>query len=236
VSDLQSAVEARGVTRLCHFTPARNLCQMLKTGTGVLSTARLKGSERSVFSPTDLLRLDGYPGHVCCSLEYPNPYYFKVARAAEPSFPDWPILLIEPSLTWTRDCLFCASNASSRSDKAGGSAGFEKMFASSTIGGGGRRFERWLSFPAWQPTDLQAEVLVPDQIPLSALRGVAFESLDQCARLLVALGMAGVPTERIEALPLVVAPGFYKRDGLISALRRGIRVEEVSYTSEMVLR
>ena len=78
----------RGITRLCHFTPSRNLSHIAEDRTGILSAKHLLEAEKTIFNPTDLERLDGYPDHVCCSIQYPNAWYFKKARSRERLFQD----------------------------------------------------------------------------------------------------------------------------------------------------
>ena len=69
-----------GITRLCHFTPARNLAHIASDSRGLLASRHLQGDETSIFNPTDKARLDGYTDHVCCSIQYPNAWYFRRAR------------------------------------------------------------------------------------------------------------------------------------------------------------
>src|SRR5262245_52156175 len=85
---------ARGINRLCHFTPSRNLVHIASGSTGLLATKMLKASERSVYTQTDLRRIDGYEHSVCCSIQYPNAWYLDKAQLDEPLFKDWVILLI----------------------------------------------------------------------------------------------------------------------------------------------
>ena len=53
----------------------------IKAGkTGVLASKHLSVDEREVFNPTDVERLDGYPDHVSCSIEYPNGHERPLVR------------------------------------------------------------------------------------------------------------------------------------------------------------
>jgi len=107
---LEEAVQ-RGITRLCHFTPSRNLAHILSGGLGILATKHLKDDERALYNATDLARLDGHEDHICCSIEYPNAWYFDRAKDREPLFRDWVVLLINPRYLWEDGTKFCPRNA-----------------------------------------------------------------------------------------------------------------------------
>jgi hypothetical protein len=99
-------VQRRGIARLCHFTPSRNLGHILSGTVGVLATERLEKDERHIFTPTDLERLDRHKGHISCSIEYPNAWYFDKARARDILFRDWVILFIHPKYLWMDETRF----------------------------------------------------------------------------------------------------------------------------------
>jgi len=112
--DLQIQKECirRGISRLCHFTPSRKLSHIIAGQTGILATSHLEKSERQVFDAIDLQRYDGHKSHVCCSIEYPNVWFFSCARASEQIFKDWVVLLIKPDYLWKKGTLYCHRNAS----------------------------------------------------------------------------------------------------------------------------
>ena len=62
-------------------------------------------------NPTDPDRYDGRDDLICCSIEYPNTYYFVKVREHDHLFKDWVVLLIEPSYLWHPDTCFCPCNA-----------------------------------------------------------------------------------------------------------------------------
>jgi hypothetical protein len=68
-------VAERGITRICHFTPSRSLAHILSGRSGIRPSSELSESEREIFNPTDLQRIDNHTGHICCSIEYPNGWY-----------------------------------------------------------------------------------------------------------------------------------------------------------------
>ena len=59
IEAIRRDAERRGTTRLCHFTPSRNLQHIAANRAGILATGQLTNDERATFNPTDLLRLDG---------------------------------------------------------------------------------------------------------------------------------------------------------------------------------
>ena len=89
VATIKTEAERRGITRLCHFTPSRNLAHIASDPKGILASRHLLDDEKIVFNPTDRERLDGHKGHVCCSIQYPNAWYFRTARGKEVLFRDW---------------------------------------------------------------------------------------------------------------------------------------------------
>ena len=111
MNGIRERANRRGVTRLCHFTPSRNLAHIASDTRGILASRHLKGDEAAIFNPTDKARLDGHTGHVCCSIQYPNAWYFRRARENERLFPDWVVLLIDARYLWQAGTKFCPRNA-----------------------------------------------------------------------------------------------------------------------------
>ena len=214
----------RGITRLCHFTPSRNLGHIATDLTGVLSTARLEADERRVFNPTDRVRLDGFPDHVSCSIQYPNAWYFSTARGNERLFRDWVVLLIRPHYLWARGTKFCPRNAAADSGRgvAEGLPAFESLYAPAVRGGDGRTYRRLSGRPSWLPTDEQAEVLIPDRIEHGDLLGVVVADKAQGR-----LELARLVQLEAEAPPIYVAPDFFDRYALSTKIRNGRIPEEV---------
>lgn len=143
-NSIMGLARQRGITRLCHFTPSRNLGHILTDSCGVLATQHLKDDERAVLNPTDLERFDGHPGHVCCSIQYPNAWYFKKARGKEHLFLDWVVLFVEPHHLWTPAAKFCPFNAAAGSGRylRDGVDGLEALFDDSIEDTQGRTYRR----------------------------------------------------------------------------------------------
>lgn len=218
IEAIRKSATERGITRLCHFTPSRNLAHIIANQQGVLASRHLESDERAIFNPTDVNRYDGFPDHVCCSIQYPNAWYFKRARGNERLFQDWVILLIKPDHLWMDGAKFCPRNAAAHMgrDVAEGPGMFEKLFAANVDGAQGRTYSRGPSHPTWLPTDEQAEVLIPDRIALADVLGVAAMSRSQGKTEIARLRQLN---QRVP--PFLIAPHFYNPQMLSNTLRTG---------------
>ncbi|MFF1632645.1 DarT ssDNA thymidine ADP-ribosyltransferase family protein [Leifsonia sp. NPDC058248] len=214
-SEIERCLRERGITRLTHFTNSRNLRRILRTGE-ILSTAELDRRNAS-YELTDEDRYDGHLGHVCCSVEYPNMYYFFLAsgRPATINYSDWVILLIDPIQAARPGVLFSPVNAAKGSGRylAPGANAFNEMFASTVFSR-----PRGRSHNPSSPTDVQAEVLIPSPIPLSAVTGIVVPdraSLQRDRGRLQHLGIDDL------GLPWFTSSGLFRRDRVISAVTTG---------------
>src|SRR5690348_15643795 len=92
--EVAAALAALPLARLAHFTPALNLPSIF-ADRQLRSVKDLCADVRACYRATDLRRLDGYRDKVCCSLQYPNGFYFAIARrnADGVNYPDWVCLL-----------------------------------------------------------------------------------------------------------------------------------------------
>jgi hypothetical protein len=228
--DIKNQAKLRGISRICHFTPSRNLVHIATGSTGVLATKNLKSDERNAFTPTDLIRLDNHEGHISCSIEYPNAWYFDKAQAKDPLFRDWVILLIDPKYLWTKDTLFCPRNAASARGAgiAGGAEAFKALFAESVRGAYGKVRSRSATHLSACPTDEQAEVLISDNVSLNDILGVVVVSEKQAKNELSRLRHLGVPPNRFR---LIVAPILFDNRRLSMYIRSGKRPNETVWTS-----
>ena len=215
---IRGSAARRGITRLCHFTPSRNLGHIAADLQGILASRHLGDDEKAIFNPTDLERLDGYPDHVCCSIQYPNAWYFKKARGQERLFRDWVVLLIDPLYLWRTGTKFSPRNAAAMHGRLVGEGvhAFEALFEETVQGAGGRTFKRGPSHPPFLPTDEQAEVLIPDRIQRQDVMGMAVYNELQARQEVSRLGLMGQPSP-----PIVVVPEFYNPNGLSGLLRAG---------------
>lgn len=227
VEGIRAEAERRGISRLAHFTPTRNLVH-IASGDGLKSTMMLEEEERAEFNPMDLERLDGYPDHISCTIEYPNSYYVNKkrerARGEQRIFPNWVCLLLSPKRLWAESTLLCPHNAAGwgGTQVSGGLKCFMSMFADEVKA----PRNTWIrqKQPDCCPTDAQAEVLIHRQVPLQEVLGIVVESASQAADTYVILDQLGVATADF---PLFVSPDFYLPGRLAARLRAGQRpVEE----------
>lgn len=218
----------REITRLCHFTPSRNLSHIIAGKKGVLATVNLEEAERNLFNPTDLSRLDGHKTHICCTIEYPNPFYFAVARNNEILFKDWVVLIIEPYFLWTEGTRFCQNNASRKSGTTIGEGEnqFRALYSNQVSASVGKLTRQISHLPAC-PTDLQAEVLVEDQIPESAIMGIMCVDAAQVRRQISRLKVASLP---YQDLNFIICPDAFDRNELTNKLRNGVRPQETKWS------
>jgi len=226
--NVRREAERRGITRLCHFTPFRNLVH-IATGDGLLSTAQLSESERRVFNQQDLQRLDEHPDHISCSIEFPNVWYLRQrrrgARGADRLFPDWVCVCIEPKHLFSDDTLFCPRNAAAANGRlvADGVETFRSLFAEQIGGARGQTFNRSAKREPACPTDEQAEVLVYRRIPLDDIQQVVVVDESQAKRTFIGLEQLEVSPDRLR---YAICEEFFDPYALSALLKRGERPVE----------
>ena len=213
---IRAKAARRGITRMCHFTPSRNLAHVVSGSRGLLASRYLSDDEAAVFNPTDKRRLDGYPYHVCCSIQYPNAWYFSKARLDERLFRDWVVILIDARYLWESGTKFCPTNAATGRGRfvGEGVGAFDALFAE--VVEGVRTYRRGPSHPEYLPTDEQAEVLIPDRIETRDVIGVVLRDGEQAAR-----EISRVRLQRLDIPRLFVVPEFFDPRRLSGMLRSG---------------
>ena len=215
--------DARGVSRLVHFTPGRTFTTILRDG-HIRSRRDVDTRSPEDSAPTDQRRLDGHPDKICCSVEYPNAFYFTtvVNRAEHRNFLGWVCLLLDREPMTRRGVLFSPVNAAKgrgcrlRPGRAGLAACYD-----TNVDGWRRAPEHLRS----APTDVQAEVLVPGPIAVSLVRGVVVDTPEAAENLIVTARMLGL-ADRATRFPWFVAPDMFDGRRLSAAIRRGDRVGE----------
>ncbi|WP_068057231.1 DarT ssDNA thymidine ADP-ribosyltransferase family protein [Nocardia xishanensis] len=224
-AEVLAELRSMPLERLAHFTPARNLRHILADGE-LRSAAELRDDVRACFTETDLERLDGHPDRVCCSFQYPNAYYLSVAKSKPNavSYPDWVCFLIDKEIAARHGTLFCARNAA-----AGGAApgveALRRCYAASVSGQGNRVRTRGANHDPRCPTDVQAELLVPGPIPLSAVRAIVFPSADAAEEeygRVQRIGITSVP----KSIPSLVSLGLFDKQLVSAAVTTSSRLEE----------
>jgi hypothetical protein len=226
--EIKNIAQDRGITRICHFTPSRNLLHIAAGKQGILATKHLHADERSILNPTDLLRLDNHKGYINCTIEYPNAWYFETARQGDILFRDWVVLLIKPDYLWLEGTKFSAVNAAKGYGMyiAEGPVAFQNLFCEKPDGSKRCRSNRHLSCC---PTDQQAEVLIPDVVPIQDIIGVGVSCEAQAKAERSRLKLSGVnPNDFV----FYITPAFYEKNSLSNAIRTGIRPAEQLYRSQ----
>lgn len=225
IEEIQEEVVRRGITRLCHFTPSRNLLHIAAGEKGILATSNLQTEERDVYNPTDIQRLDGHRGHICCSIEYPNVYYFDQCRVKEPIFEGWVVLLIRKDYLWREGTLFCPRNAASRMGGCvvEGSDGFQSLFADQVSGAQDRIFTRFPTQLTCCTTDMQAEVLVPDRIDPSDILAIGVRSEQQAEQERIRMKVCQIDPDLFS---FRIAPSLFDKALLLKDLNAGLRPKE----------
>ena len=220
---------SRGITRICHFTQSRNLAHIFDDPLGLCSTRTLQEHDLP-HNPTDTERFDGRNDLICCSIEYPNTYYFIKVREREPLFKDWVVLMIDPSYLWHPETCFCPCNAARSCGGyiRTGIEGFLSLYA--PISPGFTAYSRSARHLPAAPTDIQAEVLLKDPIPLDSITGIAVHTEDQAHREICRLRLQGITIDK----PIYIAPEFFQRSTLQNAygtglIQRGVRATETLY-------
>lgn len=167
---LSELARARGVTRLVHFTSGRNVPHIIDRG--ALEPVEQLRESRVHHTVTDHERYDGYLDRTCCSIEYPNLYYLRVARnrSTAKAYPDWVALLLSVDLLDRPGVLLSPRNAAAGTAQPASERIFRSLYAVSVVGQ--QRFQRGEHHLRSVPTDLQAEVLIPDRIALSDIGGL----------------------------------------------------------------
>lgn len=160
-----------GLTRVVHFTPAKNLHHIVADGQ-ITSNKALAEYSPEYFDPTDLYRFEDHPEMTCVTFTYPNPFYFEKART-QPRFrrfPDWVCLLINAEILTRDGVMFCECNAAKNAGAhlKPGVEGLRECFADTTTLG----YQRGLAHDPLAATDLQAEALIPGPIPLSDITAI----------------------------------------------------------------
>jgi hypothetical protein len=212
---VSDAARELGVTRLCHFAPFKNVHHILASG-AILSSARVKQEYPERYNPTDELRLDKLETHVCATVEYPNVWYLEKVEANNDVWIDSIVFLIAPDVLDHTGAAFCVRNAASRAPVTEGRAGFDAMYAQQVQGKGLWTRER--GHPRWLPTDLQAEVLIPGAVPLSAVLGAVVKDVSAARRFMTQVRLS----RQSLGMPRIVSEGFFDRE-VLRRLRTGGR-------------
>lgn len=230
IGEIRAEAERLGITRLCHYTPFRNLVHIATDG--LRSTQNLQVAERRAFNKQDLQRLDGHPDHISCSIEFPNAWYYRsktnLRQGEDKLFRTWVVITFAPHYLWADETLFCHRNASAEHGAyvRSGYQAFQYLYDAPVIGAGYREYRRQKDRLACAPTDDQAEVLVHRFVSLDDVYTIAVADEDQARQVWYGLEQIGAHPERFR---FTVVPQFFRPTALSGMIARGEKPDEPTW-------
>ncbi|WP_313600155.1 DarT ssDNA thymidine ADP-ribosyltransferase family protein [Epilithonimonas vandammei] len=198
--EFEQEISQRGIQHLIHFTPTINLLSIFEQGK-ILSRDLL---ERFVVDQTDIfdyveftdeMRFDD-KHYINLSIQHPNSFLFNrfQQKTADQSHINWCVLKIDSKYIYEVNTLFSITNAANSHNKrtvgvTGDILKFKKMFSDpiQVVTSYGSRNVARNGLPSKYPTDEQAEVLVKNEIPVSAILQICFRTQIEMARAKAAL-------------------------------------------------
>ncbi|EEQ57882.1 hypothetical protein CBFG_01592 [Clostridiales bacterium 1_7_47FAA] len=184
----------RGVEHCVHFTNVLNLPSILSYG--LLSKADLEYNWIE-YNHNDNLRLDEFEESISVSITSPNYKTFYQWRCDNPS-KSWVVLILDAIQILNLDCAFCYTNAANirissipLAERKTYSA-FESMFAEKQ----NQATRQEMKLYPNEPTDPQAEILVFNSIPVSAIQFALFNDYQIMKQYAPLLDNANIPYTR----------------------------------------
>ena len=174
--DIRDLVSTLKIPNLIHFTRAVNLPSIMEHGLYPRSRIAEVGAEPMV---NDQLRLDGHLDATSVSIAFPNnSMFYRYRKDPDNAGIDWVVLALDPAILSEKDCAFCMHNAADGRISCEDLNTLRKVEALAgmfeEIDGVIPRAEQKLR--AYDPTDVQAEVLVFDVIEPRYIYSAAFET------------------------------------------------------------
>ena len=167
--ELYDVANEQEIEYFVHFTNAQNLENIFKYGLLSVRELQNRGIE---FVANDMERFDNKLGGISLSVSFPNYRMFYKYQCNRKC--DWVVLLIEPKQILELKCNFCTKNAASIRMRKRISLNpvldFKNMFCENSL----TKSREKSGIPKNFTTDPQAEILVMDDIPISAIRGICF--------------------------------------------------------------
>jgi hypothetical protein len=194
--EFKKEISDKGIEHLIHFTPTINLLSIFEQGK-LLSRALLEKNDiddslLDFIEFLDSIRFDD-KNYINLSLTSPNYFLFNRFRERTQDKPyiNWCVLKISPKYIYQSDTLFSVTNAASSIAKhtygiSGDIQKFRKLFENGITSKVGN-LQRG-SLKSKYPTDVQAEVLVRNEVLLSDILQICFKDDADLARAKAALG------------------------------------------------
>lgn len=192
--EFQNEIKQREIECLIHFTPTINLFSILENNK-LMSRAKLENLDIEQYDIldyvkfTDDIRYDD-KNYINLSLSGPNTFLFsKFRQKTKDDFTiNWCVIKINPKHIFDYDTLFAVTNAASNAAKrqygiSGDLDKFKMLFKEQlniNTFNGVRTISRNSAHSKY-PTDVQAEILVRDEISAESIIAVCFESEDKLA-------------------------------------------------------
>lgn len=170
---IKALAEALKIPYLVHFTRTSNLASILEHGLQPRSACGRLGIQPTI---NDDLRLDGREDGISLSLSHPNGKMFYRLRKENPE-EKWVILAVHPKVLWEKKVLFCKHNAADArvSGQAAEALAHPDAFAGMFTEIENIKSRAEQSLRSFDPTDVQAEVLVMEPIEPDHIHAAAFD-------------------------------------------------------------
>lgn len=191
--EFQGEISRRGIEYLIHFTPTINLYSIFEQEK-LMSRRILENLDINQFDIldyiqfTDDIRYDD-KSFINLSISGPNTFLFSKFqdRTKDDITINWCVLKIDPKHIYEKETKFAVTNAASNASKAIGITGDIEKFK--------MLFANYINIPygirgninSKYPTNVQAEVLVKDEIPVESIIEVCFDSQESFASAKAAL-------------------------------------------------
>lgn len=187
--EFQKEIATRGIKYLIHFTPTINLWSIMEHGKllcrETLESLNIEETDVLDYAEfTDEVRFDD-KRYINLSISFPNTFLFSrfIQKTSSEPHIVWTVLKIDPKYIYHRNTLFSITNAANSHNKrtygiTGDIAKFRMMFSPNfnvVSFTSSRMVTRGQLAPQY-PTDVQAEVLVRDEIPFSDVIQVCFKN------------------------------------------------------------
>ncbi|WP_373700856.1 DarT ssDNA thymidine ADP-ribosyltransferase family protein [Neisseria dentiae] len=170
----------RNIRYLCHFTRLENLESILKHGlyprTQIFNqdlNPDVRSNIQGIFN--DTVRADNKMNAICLSISFPNSKMFYKLRC-EQGDTQWAVIVLNAQVLLDKDCAFYPTNAANNCVRHLPIENFQGDNALNALFNEADE-ERQPLLPK-DPTDVQAEVLVFEQIEPSYIVGCVFNSDD----------------------------------------------------------
>lgn len=165
IETIKKLVEERKIEHIFHFTSMENIKNILNNG--LICRKRLD-IQNMYYVSSDENRLDNKYNYISTSISFPN-YKMFYKKRIENEKNIYVLLSLKPNILWEKDCLFMPTNAASYKE-------IDESFSSITslIDMFDLDNNKYLSYPK----DVQAEVLVKDEIDTDYIQTIYLEKAE----------------------------------------------------------